>query len=332
MTEMLFQLLTFGQKCINLTFKFNSMTQSLPLFYCLAKKYEPIFHDSLRLHLEKTVNAIDSLYVICDESIDRQALINCINFDGPVQIIGDDQAWNIIGYRGTCYEKIRQNNRMLQQIIKLNCDKITNREHTLVVDVDSVPFTATDYFVDNQIKIFYAEPRYTVFDKLMNTYFSDINDAYDFIVEKTIFDREILIDLRKFLGNSFLNCSYKRHTWYDITQTEYNTLKGPSWPGKFESWELLPDFVRNEIMEMVEPLLLPTEWDDQWSEYYVYGYFAMRYHSEKIVLTPCKIQNGPWGDGTADIFINRPSKGNSLDAFRYVCQKKNNHIKNLKNS
>lgn len=297
------------------------MSRKLPLFYCLSKKYESIFPQSLRLHLDRTMNPIDELFVVCDNAIDKESLASSISFDGKIHVLNDDQAWQMLGYVGCKYEKIRLDNRMRQQIIKINCDKITNRRHTLVVDVDSVPLTPTDYFQGDKFKLFHAEPRTAIFDRLAHCYFENIDTSYDFIVEKTIFDSEILTDLRRFLGDSFLKFSYKRHTWYDITHDEYAVLAGPDWPREVQSWEQLPAFVQEEIMQMVTPGLLPTEWDEEWSEYHLYGYFSKLYHEEKIVLTPCRVQNGPWGDGSADIFLNRPSECNSLDAFRYMCNK-----------
>jgi hypothetical protein len=299
------------------------MSRKLPLFYCLAKKYEPIFLQSLRLHLTRTMNPIDELFVVCDNAIDKESLASSISFDGKIHVLDDDQAWQLLGYVGAKYEKVRLDNRMRQQIIKINCDKITNRRYTLVVDVDSVPLTLTDYFQGDKFKLFHADPRTAIFDRLACHYFGNIDASYDFIVEKTIFDSEILINLRRFLGDSFLTFSYKRHTWYDITQDEYNVLAGPNWPRELQSWEELPAFVQEEIMQMITPVLIPTEWDEEWSEYQLYGYFSELYHKEKIVLMPCRVQNGPWGDGTADIFLNRSSERNSIDAFKYICNNLN---------
>lgn len=295
------------------------MSRTLALFYCLSKKYEEIFTLSLANQLEKTAERIDELYIICDTEINKEQLRGRIEFDGNMHIIDDDEAWNICGYRGTKYEKLRLDNRMRQQLIKINCDKITKRDSVLVVDVDSFPLTKTSYFVGDRFKLFYAHEKYASFDELARIYFGDIDASYDFIIEKTIFDSRILEGLREFLGDSVLEYSYKRHTWYDITEDEYNRLAGPSWPQPMLPWDSLPEFVKDEIMSMVEPRLLPTAWDEAWSEYHVYGYYAMLHHPGRVILTPCKIQNGPWGDGSADIFLNRPSERNSIDAFKHIC-------------
>ena len=87
----------------------------------------------------------------------------------------------------------------------------------------------------------------------------------------------------------------------------------------------MPEFAKNEIIFERKriPKLVKTEWVDEFSEYMTYGYYSMFYHPGKMVLKPIKIQNGPWGDGTADIFLNRRSEPNSLDSFQYVCYKNN---------
>lgn len=269
---------------------------------------------------------IDLVFVVCARGVDQESLARSLReviVSGiEITLIHEEEAADIIGLNDTTDARIRQDGYMLMIAAKLYSDVITGRDNIIITDPDNLILKPTRYIEDGKALLYHSDPFTADFSRIGREIFGqDKEFKYDFMTEKLLVQKHILESMRDFMKDALWRYSYKRHSWYDISQDEYDVLAGPDWPSKFESWNSLPSFVQDEIMQMIEPRLINTTWFEEFADYMMYGYYAMLYHPEEVILRPTKIQNGPWGDGSADIFLNRPSERNSLDAFRYMCNK-----------
>jgi hypothetical protein len=303
---------------------------NLTLFYNVSVKYQGILPINARQHIAMCEHPIDLVFVVCAEGVDQQlvakTLQDSISNSIEIKTIHEQEAADRIGLNTTSDSKLRYDGYMLMQAAKLHADVITGRDNIIITDPDCLLLKPTRYFENDKQIVYYSDPRTKKYEKMGTEIFGNGYEFnYDFLNENSLVQKKILEPMRGFIGKALWKYSYRRHTWYDLLPDEYSELAGPDWPKEFESWESLPDFAKNEIIVERKriPKLVKTEWFDEFSEYMTYGYYSMFYHPGKIVLKPIKIQNGPWGDGTADIFLNRRSEPNSLDSFQYVCYKNN---------
>lgn len=298
---------------------------NLALFYSVSKKYESILADNAAQHVKMCMHPIDLIFVVCGKNVDQELIIKSITdkiSNVEVKTITEDQAADKIGYNHTTDYKIRYDGYMLMIASKLHADVLTERDNIIITDPDNLLLKPTYYFKNSKPILYYSDPFTAHFDKVGKEIFGAKEFNYDFMTEKLLVQKSFLISMRKFMGNAIGKFSYSRHSWYDITEEEYKILAGTTWP-QYTSWENLPNHIQDEIKQMIEPKLLPTKWKDYFADYMMYGYYVYYFHRDSIELLPTKIQNGPWGDGTADIFLNRPSENNSIDAFKYICNNLN---------
>lgn len=304
---------------------------NLTLFYNVSAKYQSILPINASRHIEMCEHPIDLVFIVYADKVDHSVLIDNLRSEigNKIEInaIHEQQAADIIGLNDTTDSCVRDDGYMLMIASKLHADLITKRDNIIITDPDNLLLKPTRYIEDDKAILYHSNPFTATFDRIGKEIFgSNVDFSYDFMTEKLLVQKKILEPMRAFMKDAIKRYSYKRHTWYDISQDEYDVLAGPDWPTRFDAWDELPAFVQQEIMQMVEPMLIKTQWFEEFADYMMYGYYAMLHHPDKVILRETKIQNGPWGDGSADIFLNRPSKGNSIDAFRYMCNINKAHI------
>ena len=294
---------------------------SLALFYSVSKKYQSILAHNAARHVEMCQHPIDLIFIVYAKDVDKDIIVCSVQDKIPnieIKMISEDEAADKIGLNHTTDSKIRYDGYMLMIAAKLHADILTGREFIIITDPDNLLLKPTYYFKNNKPILYYSVPFTAHFSAVGKEIFGDKDFSYDFMTEKLIVQKDLLVAMRQFMGDALWKYSYKRHTWYDITQDEYSILAGIDWP-QYSNWTALPSSIQNEIKQLIEPKLVDTSWKDHFADYMMYGYYVYFYHSDKIEILPTKIQNGPWGDGSADIFLNRPSENNSIDAFQYMC-------------
>jgi hypothetical protein len=155
-----------------------------------------------------------------------------------------------------------------------------------------------------------------------------LNEAPDFpngiahFTEHMLFNAKILKGFREKYSENFLTFSERRHTWYDLTEDEYNFFKGSDWPKSYNGWDSLPFWVQNEIKEFIREDVVRIR--NIFSEYNFYGIYAYHFHKQDVVFKPSIVQRGPFSSNEdADVFLNDPSPQNSIEAFEYTYQKYN---------
>jgi hypothetical protein len=295
----------------------------LTLFYSVSKKYQPILPLNAKQHIKMCVDKINHLFIVYAENVDVDELAKNLKYhisdDVKITLMHEQEAADIIGYNHTTDYRIRYDGYMLMIACKLHVDVLTKCDNVIVTDPDNFILKPTPYLENSKGILYHSTPFTVNWSKMARIVLGDnINFDYDFMNEKILMQRKILEPMRDCMKDALLKYSYKRHSWYDIAEDDYNRLAGVDWP-KLTNWFDLPKFVQEEIQQMIKPEMIQTEWYEDFSDYMMYGYYAMMYHPNEVILRETKVQNGPWGDGSADIFLNRASEKNSIDAFNFIC-------------
>jgi len=301
----------------------------ITLFYTVAKKYESVLPRSLARHVNLCQTPIKKIFLILHPEIDKNKLVDSINRLLPYSIdidsINDDQAIETLNYFGTKYEKVVRDKHYLQQMYKLHIDILSGEDRIVVADADGLILNPVTY-LENDKDIIYIANDQMINYEFANEFFNfPAALKYDFITEKMLFNSKILKDFRSRYDSNFLQFTESRHNWYDLSQEDYNFFKGASYPSEYQSWELLPPWVQEELKTFLTDEITPTKYAHIFSEYQLYGTFAYHFYQNEVVFKPTKVQSGPFNDQNEefDVFINRDIKGGTIGAFEYVYQKYN---------
>ncbi len=301
----------------------------ITLFYTVAKKYESVLPRSLARHVNLCQTPIKKIFLILNPEIDKNKLVDSINQLLPYSIdidsINDDQAIETLNYFGTKYEKVVRDKHYLQQMFKLHIDILSGEDRIVVADADGLILNPVSYIENNRDIIYFTQIQLTNYPFADEFFNFPAFLTYDFLTEKMIFNSKILKDFRSRYSDNFLKFSESRHKWYDLTQEEYAFFKGADYPNEYQSWELLPTWVQEEIKTFLPDEITPTKYWHIFSEYQLYGIFAYHFYQKEIVFRQTRVQSGPFNDQNEefDVFINRPIEGGTIGAFEYVYQKYN---------
>lgn len=313
------------------------MFTDLTLFVTIGKKYENIASLSINEYIKFCQNPIKKIFIVCSDDVD----ISKFSFTLPYDYITDSTAINILNINGNDYKCITDEKWILQQYFKLNCDILSNTDNCIITDCDGLLLKPINYFTKNKLNLFYVNSpdREYATNKIIKYFFNVETKIYDFITENVLFQKNILIEARKLLGD-FRQYRNSYNNLYDMPINNYNSIFDNCNPYKqpeLTTYKMFHDKSFNNVIfsklttdyqediiknHYTNPVTLYMNPKFRFSEYEFYNYFLLINYPEYVNLTRLNIQYGFIPIKDPDFWYNESTPGSREDVFQLMYENK----------